>query len=81
VTGRAIAKVTFYVDGRAVATVRARPGRKALSTTINPRGQSRRVHRVTARVTFTRESRTPTARPRLAYRRPPLASGPPRFTG
>jgi len=80
VTGRAIQSVTFYVDGRRVGTVRAIPGRKRFVVTINPRGQSRRVHRVTARVTFTPSSRTKATTRRLAYLR---ASRPraPSFTG
>jgi len=52
VTGRAIAQVTFSVDGRRRGTVRAtRRGQKRFKLVINPRGQSLRVHRVTARIT------------------------------
>ncbi|MEJ7798194.1 MAG: L,D-transpeptidase [Solirubrobacteraceae bacterium] len=56
VTGRAIQSVTFSVDGRRIGTVRAKAGRKKFKVTINPRGQSRRVHRVTARITFSKSS-------------------------
>jgi hypothetical protein len=80
VTGRAIKSVVFYIDGRRVKTVHAKPGRKKFKLTINPRTQSRRMHRVTARVTFS-TSRTPSRVLRLRYRRPPAAPPPPRFTG
>jgi hypothetical protein len=80
VTGRAISSVTFFVDGRRRSTVRATPGRTKFVLRIDPRRQSGRVHRVTARVTFTRASRTPTTTIRLTYRRSsPQRS--PRFTG
>lgn len=81
VTGQAIQSVTFFVDGRRRATVDARRGRRKFTLTINPRRQSRRVHRVTARVTFTPASRTPPTTRRVTYRRPPVAPRPPRFTG
>lgn len=81
VTGRAIKRVVFYVDGRRVKTVRAKSGRRKFELTINPRNQSRRVHRVTARVTFSTTSQTPSTWLRLTYRRPPAAAPPPRFTG
>ncbi|MGI8730803.1 MAG: ice-binding family protein [Solirubrobacteraceae bacterium] len=81
VTGRAIQSVTFYVDGRRRATVRARPGRKKFTLRINPRRQSHRVHRVTARVTFTPASRTARTTLRVTYRRARLVRRAPRFTG
>jgi hypothetical protein len=81
VTGRAIKSVVFYVDGRRVKTVPAKSGRKKFKLTINPRTQSRRLHRVTARVTFSTTSQTPRTVLRLRYRRPPAAAPPPRFTG
>ena len=80
VSGRHIAKVVFYVDGRRRATVRAKEGRKRFSLKINPRRQSRRVHQVTARVFFTTKSGTPTATRRLTYRRP-VAPRTPNYTG
>jgi hypothetical protein len=81
VTGRAIKSVVFYIDGRRVKTVPAKSGRKKFKLTINPRTQSRRLHRVTARVTFSTTSQTPRTVLRLRYRRPPAAAPPPRFTG
>jgi hypothetical protein len=81
VTGHAIAQVVFYVDGRRVGTVRAKRGRTKFIITINPRTQNHRVHRVTAKVTFTKKSRTRKATRRLTYRRSPAALQAPRFAG
>ena len=80
VTGRDIKKVTFRLDGRRMRSVRARPGRSKFTLRIDPRRQSRRVHRITARVTFATPGRTPTTL-RLIYRRPPASARPPRFPG
>ncbi len=81
VTGRAIKNVVFYVDGRRVKAVRAKSGRRKFTLKIDPRQQSRRVHRVTATVTFTSASRTPRTKLRLTYRRVSAVPRPPRFTG
>jgi hypothetical protein len=81
VTGHGIAKVVFHVDGRPVATVRAKRGRTRFTTRINPLRQTRRVHRVTVTVTYTPQSHTPPTTLRLVYQRPPLAQRPPDFTG
>jgi hypothetical protein len=81
VTGHAIQTVVFSIDGRHVATVHARPGRKRFKLQINPLRQGRGVHRVTARVTFRSGSRTPRTTLRLTYRRPPSVTRAPRFTG
>jgi hypothetical protein len=81
VTGHAIQTVVFSIDGRRVTTVHAREGRKKFKLQINPLRQGRGVHRITARVTFRRASRTPRTTLRLTYRRPPSAARPPRFTG
>jgi hypothetical protein len=81
VTGHAITSVVFLIDGRRVVTVRAKRGRTKFRLKIDPRGQSHRVHQVTARVRFTTKSRTGMTTRRITYRRaapPPL---PPRFTG
>ena len=81
VTGRAIQSVVYYIDGRRVDKVRATPGRRKFELTIDPRKQSRRVHRVTARVTFSPQSQTPRRRLRLTYRRVSSVPRPPRFAG
>jgi hypothetical protein len=80
VTGRAIKSVQFYVDGRRVKTIHAKTGRTKFKLTIDPRRQSRRLHQVTARVTFSAASRTRARTMRVRYR---LVSAPraPRFTG
>jgi hypothetical protein len=80
VTGRAIDKVTIYVDGRRIGTVNATPGRRRFTVTINPRGQGGRTHQVTARVTYTPTSRTGTTTLRLIYRRA-FPAPRPRFAG
>ncbi|MCA1679441.1 MAG: hypothetical protein LC777_11060 [Actinobacteria bacterium] len=48
--------------------------------TINPRGQSRRVHRVTAQITFTKASGSARTVRRLTYRTTAVTRAP-RFTG
>ena len=81
VTGHAIQSVTFYVDDHRRTTVKAKPGRTTFRLKINPRRQSRRVHRVTARVRFKPASRTPSVIRRATYVRPPLVPRTPHFTG
>lgn len=81
VTGKQIQSVTFYVDDHKRATVKARPGRTKFTLKINPRRQSHRVHRVTARVRFKPASRTPVVIRRATYVRPPLVPRTPHFTG
>ena len=78
VTGSQISSVTYYVDGKRVRTVRARRGRTRFSLRIDPRRQSSRVHRVTARVRFSNGSTTTR---RIAYRRSTSTPLAPRFTG
>ena len=80
VTGHAIQSVTFSLDGRRIKTVRAKDGRKKFKVTINPRGQSRRVHRVTARIRFKKSSGTASTVRRLTYRTTAVTHAP-RFTG
>lgn len=81
VTGRAIASVVFYVDGKRVGTVHAKPGRTKFKITVDPRRQSHRMHRVIAVVKFTPASRTRTTMRRLTYRRSSRPQVQPRFTG
>ena len=80
VTGRAIRKVAFFLDGKRVRVVRARPGQRKFRLRINPRGQSYRTHRVVARVRFTPESRTSKTTRRYVYHRKTSAPTP-RFAG
>lgn len=77
VRGRAIRKVVFAVDGRKVAVVRGR--RKAYTTRISTAD----VARVSARVSFTRASRTRarTLRTTLLACANPASAVEPHFTG
>jgi hypothetical protein len=77
VTGHAIESVVFYVDGRRVSKVHARPGRTVFKLRIDPRHQNRKIHRVTARI----RTRTTKTTLRIVYRRPPVSPRPPQFTG
>lgn len=67
VTGRAIDRVVFSVDGKRIGTVRAKRGRTKFTITIRPRGRSARVHHLTARITFKRSSGTSTVVRRTTY--------------
>ena len=80
VTGEEISQVVFFVDGRKRRTVDAQDGGTTATLRIDPRGQSRRVHRVTAKVGFTTASADAERTLRLVYRRCDKASTP-RFTG
>jgi hypothetical protein len=53
VTGRDIKTVVFFVDGRRVGSVPAKPGRKKFTITIHPRKRGHQIHRITGRVTYT----------------------------
>jgi hypothetical protein len=81
VTGHAISSVTFTLDGKRVGRVAAKRGRTVFAITINPRGQTHRVHRVTARITFTRQSHTRAITRRVTYMRTLVGPRGPRFTG
>ena len=83
VTGRGIAKVEFFIDGRRAGTVRSIPGRTRFSMSVDPRRRSVGTHRVTARVTFTAARRTPAVLRRATFRRsaPRAPAAPPRFAG
>lgn len=79
VAGRSIANVVFYVDGRRVGTVRAKPGRTKFTRTIS---RGTRLRRVTARVTFVTGSGTTSRTLRVVVpRAAPRVPRPPRFTG
>jgi uncharacterized repeat protein (TIGR01451 family) len=80
VRGRQISRVTFYVDGRRVSRVNARSGRTRFTARINPAGRRIGVHRVTARVVFTRASGTRARTLVLAFQRCGRAARPV-FTG
>jgi hypothetical protein len=81
VTGTAVARVTYLIDDRYRATIKAKPGRKRFKITINPRKQTRGIHQVTARITFNRTSTRRMTTRRIVYRRATPSPRPPRFTG
>jgi hypothetical protein len=85
VTGREIAQVTFFVDGKRRQTVRATRGRTVFSLRVDPRGQGSGVHRITARIRFTASSGAASRTLRLVYQHCSTAGAgvtpPPRFTG
>jgi hypothetical protein len=81
VRGRRIAAVTFYVDGKKRATVRAKAGQRTFKYTVRPSGLGRGVHRVTARVRFAAASETKTRTLRLSFQRCARQVVTPRFTG
>jgi Ice-binding-like len=81
VSGRHIARVTFFVDAKRRRTVRATAGRTTFSLRINPTRQTFRVHRITAKVRFTANSAAKTRTLRLIYQRCSKAAAKPRFAG
>jgi hypothetical protein len=81
VSGRAIARVTFFVDGKRRRTVEATGGRTVFSLRVNPLGQNLGVHRITATVGFTADSGAKARTLRLVYQRCAKAAVKPRFTG
>jgi hypothetical protein len=81
VSGREIAQVTFFVDGKRRRTVKARRGRTVFPLRVNPLAQSFKVHRITAKIRFTAASGAKTRTLRLVYQRRSTAAVRPRFTG
>jgi hypothetical protein len=81
VSGRMIAKVAFFVDGKWRQTVSAKPGRTVFSLRINPRVQNVERHRITAKVRFTTDSAAKPRALRLVYLRCAHATARARFTG
>jgi hypothetical protein len=81
VSGRKIAKVTFYIDGRKVKTLtRPNKGRR-WSLSVNMRKIAYGSHRVVAKVQFTRASGTKTKTLRLSFSRCGANNVRPQFTG
>jgi hypothetical protein len=81
VRGTRIAQVTFFVDGKRVKRLTAPTSGNRFTVSINPRGRSFGVHRVTARVQFVTESQTATRTLRLSFQRCKRQTVQPRFTG
>jgi hypothetical protein len=79
VSGRSIAAVAFYVDGRLMKNITSM--RSAYRMTVRPGRYSTGRHKVVARVRFTAASGTQARRLRLTFRRCAQAAVAPRFTG
>ena len=81
VTGRQIARVTFWLDGKQVKRIVAKGGQTAFALKVNPRKVGRGVHRVSARVVFAAGSRTAPRTLRLSFQRCARQVVTPQFTG
>jgi hypothetical protein len=81
VRGTRIAQVTFFLDGKRFKRLSAPTSGNRFTVSINPRGRSFGVHRVTARVQFVAESQTATRTLRLSFQRCRRQTVEPRFTG
>jgi hypothetical protein len=81
VSGREIARVTFFVDGKHRRTVTATGGRTVFSLRVDSLGQNLGVHHITAKVRFTPDSGATSRTLRLVYQRCSKAPVKPRFTG
>ena len=79
VTGRSLASVTFFVDGKRVK--RFTDSRSLYTIKVNPLKYGLGRHRVTARVTFVSGSGTQARTLRLTFRRCASGTVAPRFTG
>jgi hypothetical protein len=81
VRGVRIARVVFSIDGKKIKTVTRKNYRGTYAIRIDPRQLRVGVHRLIARVTFTRGSATKAKTYRLSFQRCPRALRAPRFTG
>jgi hypothetical protein len=79
VSGRSIASVTFFVDGRKIRTIRGQRGVYAIKVRPGRYGFGR--HKIVARVEFTAASKTAARRLQLTFRRCAQGAVAPRFTG
>ena len=81
VSGVRIAKVVFLLDGKKIKTLTKKNFAGSYAVRIDPRQLRIGVHRLIAKVTFTRGSATKAKTYRLAFQRCPRALRAPRFTG
>ena len=79
VTGRSIASVAFFVDGRLLKRISDR--RATYAIRVQPRRYGLGRHRIVARVRFVAASGTETRTLRLTFRRCAQNAVSPRFTG
>jgi hypothetical protein len=78
VTGRSIASVTFFVDGKRVKKI---SGKSAYAIKVNPSRYGFGRHKIVARVQFTPASGTAARKLPLTFRRCAQGAVAPRFTG
>ena len=79
VSGRSIASVTFFVDGKKIKTIRGARGMYAIK--VHPARYGFGRHKIVARVEFTAASQTAPRNLPLTFRRCAQGSVAPRFTG
>jgi hypothetical protein len=78
VSGRSIASVTFFVDGKRVKKI---SGKAAFAIKVNPKRYGFGRHKIVARVQFTPASGTAARKLPLTFRRCAQGAVDPRFTG
>jgi hypothetical protein len=78
VTGRSIASVTFFVDGKQVKKI---TGKSAYAIKVHPKRYGFGRHKIVARVQFTPASGTDARKLPLTFRRCAQGAVDPRFTG
>lgn len=81
VKGTSISKVSFYIDGRLVKTVRRTSSKTKYRLSIVPRRVGFGTHRVEARVTFTNGSQSSPVSRTMRFRRCARKAASPTFTG
>ena len=81
VTGRQIRRVTFFLDGHHIKTLRKPNAGSAYRSTVRPGRLKLGTHRIVARTTFTPESGTRPRDLRVAFQRCARAASRPKFPG
>jgi hypothetical protein len=81
VTGQAIDRVTFALDGKRIKTLRKPNAGRAYRIAVRPGRLRRGTHRITALTTFTAASGAPARRLRVVFQRCARAASAPQFTG
>jgi hypothetical protein len=81
VTGRQIRRVTFFLDGKRIKTLRRPNARRAYRIAVRPGRLKLGTHRIVARTTFMPESETRSRDLRVVFQRCARAASRPKFTG
>jgi hypothetical protein len=81
VTGRKIKSVTFSLDGKRVKKLSAAPGRKRFTLALTRKDLKPGLHRLAARVVYTKKSATRPRTHRIAFQRCAKAAVAPKFAG